>query len=190
MKLKTIFLSLLFISTISAFAQDMESLKKEAKKAYKAGVTMNFEMIFETTYPKVFEIIPKEAMKGMFKQMMDNEQLSITLVEVEPNFSFGEIKKIGDKTFCVVDHDNVMSLKFKTPIEDAESMASSFKSSMNAKKVLYDKDSGTFTIELRSTLIAVADESTKNIWKFLNKDKENKLFKMIFDQETKVALGL
>ena len=35
--------------------------------------------------------------------MMENEQFSIKL-KVEPNFSFGEIKKIEGKTFCFVDH--------------------------------------------------------------------------------------
>ena len=36
---------------------------------------------------------------------------------------------------------------------------------------------------MRSTLIAVADELTKNQSKFLNKDKDNKLFSMIFDEK-------
>ena len=42
----------------------------------------------------------------------------------------------------------------------------------------------------RSTLIAVADELTKNKWKFLNKDKDNKLFSMIFDKKIVKALEL
>jgi hypothetical protein len=43
---------------------------------------------------------------------------------------------------------------------------------------------------LRSTLIAVADDLTNNSWKFLNKDKENKLFSMLFDEKVKSELGL
>ena len=30
---------------------------------------MNFDAIFETTYPKVFDIIPQEQMKKMFGQL-------------------------------------------------------------------------------------------------------------------------
>ena len=75
-------------------------------------------------------------------------------------------------------------------MEDAESMIEIFKSSMSAEKVTYDKATNSFRIEMRSTLIAVADDLTKNQWKFLNKDKENKMFSMLFDAKILKALGL
>jgi len=185
----TLILIFLF-QTIAVLAQDMASLKTEALKSYKASVNMNFDDIFATTYPKVFDIIPQDQMKKMFGQMMENEQFSIKLVEVEPNFSFGEIKKIEGKSFCMVNYNNVMTMKFKQPMDDAESMTDIFKSSMEADKVTYDKLTNTFRIEMRSTLIAVADDLTKNQWKFLNKDKENKMFSMLFDAKILKALGL
>lgn len=190
MKTKILFFAFFLFQTITILAQDMASLKTEALKSYKASVNMNFDDIFATTYPKVFDIIPQDQMKAMFGQMMENEQFSIKLVEVEPNFSFGEIKKIEGKTFCFVDYNNVMAMKFKEPMEDAESMVDIFKSSMEADKVTYDKLTNTFRIEMRSTLIAVADDVTKNQWKFLNKDKENKMFSMLFDAKILKALGL
>ena len=190
MKTRILFFALFLFQSITLLAQDMASLKTEAIKSYKAGVSLNFDAIFETTYPKVFDIISKDQMKAMFAQMMENEQFSIKLVEVEPGFSFGEIKKIEGKTFCFVDHNNVMLMKFKEPMADAESMVEIFKSSMNAEKVTYDKATNSFRIETRSTLIAVADELTKNQWKFLNKDKENKMFSMLFDAKILKALGL
>lgn len=190
MKAKIVFLTLFLFQTISLLAQDIASLKAEALKSYKASVNMNFEDIFETTYPKVFDIVSQEQMKTMFGQMMENEQFSIKLVEVEPDFSYGEIKKIEGKSFCMVNYNNVMAMKFKQPMEDAESMIDIFKSSMGADKVSYDKLTNTFRIEMRSTLIAVADDLTKNKWKFLNKDKENKMFSMIFNENIVKALGL
>ena len=190
MKTKILFFAFFLFQTIAVLAQDMASLKTEALKSYKASVNMNFDDIFATTYPKVFDIIPQEQMKMMFGQMMENEQFSIKLVEVEPNFSFGEIKKIEGKSFCMVTYNNVMTVKFKQPMDDAESMVDIFRSSMEADKVTYDKLTNTFRIEMRSTLIAVADDVTKNQWKFLNKDKENKMFSMIFDAKILKALGL
>ena len=190
MKTKILFFAFFLFQTIAVLAQDMASLKTEALKSYKASVNMNFDDIFATTYPKVFDIVSQDQMKAMFGQMMENEQFSIKLVEVEPNFSFGEIKKIEGKTFCFIDHNNVMSMTFKEPMEDAESMIEIFKSSMSAEKVTYDKATNSFRIEMRSTLIAVADDLTKNQWKFLNKDKENKMFSMLFDAKILKALGL
>lgn len=190
MKNKILFFTFFLFQTITILAQDMTSLKEEALKSYKASVNMNFESIFETTYPKVFDIVSQDQMKAMFGQMMESEQFSIKLVEVEPNFSFGEIKKIEGKSFCMVTYNNVMTMKFKQPMDDAESMIDIFKSSMEADKVTYDKLTNTFRIEMRSTLIAVADDLTKNQWKFLNKDKENKMFSMIFNEKIVKALGL
>ena len=190
MKSKILFFAFFLFQTIAVLAQDMASLKTEALKSYKASVNMNFDDIFATTYPKVFDIIPQDQMKKMFGQMMENEQFSIKLVEVEPNFSFGEIKKIEGKSFCMVTYNNVMTMKFKQPMDDAESMVDIFRSSMEADKVTYDKLTNTFRIEMRSTLIAVADDVTKNQWKFLNKDKENKMFSMLFDVKILKALGL
>jgi len=190
MKTKILYFAFFLFQTITIFAQDMASLKTEALKSYKASVNMNFDAIFETTYPKVFDIVSQDQMKAMFGQMMENEQFSIKLVEVEPNFSFGEIKKIEGKSFCMISYNNVMTMKFKEPMDDAESMIDIFKSSMEADKVTYDKLTNSFRIEMRSTLIAVADDLTKNQWKFLNKDKENKMFSMLFDAKIVKALGL
>ena len=55
---------------------------------------------------------------------------------------------------------------------------------MEADKVTYDKANNSFQIEMRSTLLAVADDATKNKWKFINKDKKNKMFSMIFNEKT------
>lgn len=190
MKTKSLFFVFFLFQTIVILAQDMASLKTEALKAYKASVHMNYEDIFNTTYPKLFEIVPKDQMKEMFNQMMENPQFSIKLVEVEPKFTYGEFKKIEGKTFCFINHDNVMTMKFKEPLDNAESMTDIFKNSMGAEKVTYDKATNSFRIELRSTLIAIADESTKNQWKFLNKDKENRMFSMLFDEKIVKGLGL
>ena len=59
MKTKILFIAFFIFQTIAVLAQDMTSLKTEALKSYKAGVNMNFDAIFETTYPKVFDIFHK-----------------------------------------------------------------------------------------------------------------------------------
>jgi len=190
MKLKSLII-VCFLAISSVVAQGMNVLKVEALKAYKAGASINYDAIFETKHPKVFDIIPREQMKQMMEQMMETEQFAIKMVETTPNFTFGEIKKVGTKNFCMIDHDNVMRMTFVEPMgDDVNMMIDIFKTSMDAKEVTFDEATNSFTIKIRATLIAVADEVTNNKWKFLNKDKENRLFAMIFDEETKKALGL
>lgn len=191
MKNKLLLLLLLTLSFVSnSQAQDLTSLKTEAQKTYEASANLNFDAIFEHTYPKVFDIVSKEQMKEMFDQMMANESFTIKLVQVAPNFKFGDIKKIDNKLFCIVEHDNAMTMKFNTPMEGAEDLTETFKASMKADEVTYDKASNTFSIKMRSTMIAVADELTKNKWKFLNNDKGGQLFNMIFNEKIKTELGL
>ena len=190
MKFRTVVFIFFLFQTIFVLAQDANTLKSEALRSYKAGVSLNFDAIFDTTYPKVFDIVSRDQMKEMFAQMMDNEQFSIKLIEVDPKFSFGELKKIDDKTFSILTYNNVMEMTFKTPMEDGDAMVDVFKSNMGAEKVTYNKMTNTFRIELRATLIAVADALTNNNWKFLNKDNENKMFLMIFDEKIQKQLGL
>lgn len=190
MKTKVLFLALFLFQSISLLAQDMASLKIEALRSYKASMELNYDVIFDTTYPKLFDLISIEEMKTMFEEMTENEQFSIKLIEVDPQFSYGEIKVIEDKTFCLVDYNNVMTMRFKEPMTDPDSMIENFKSSIGADKVTFDNANNTFRIETRSTLIGIADELTKNKWKFLNKDKENQMFSMLFNENIKKALGL
>ncbi|MFD2908162.1 hypothetical protein ACFSX9_05375 [Flavobacterium ardleyense] len=190
MKLRIVAFTFFLFQAFALLAQDMNTLKSEALRSYKAGINMNYEDIFDTTYPKVFDIVSKDQMKEMFGQMMDNEQFSIKLIESDPKFLFGEIKKIEDKLFCVLTYNNVMEMTFKVPMEDPEGMLDVFKVNMGAEKVTYNKLTSTFKIELRSTLIAVADSLTNNKWKFLNKDNENKMFSMIFNDKIQKQLGL
>lgn len=189
MKSKILFIAIFVLQTVTGFSQDMNTLKTEALKSYKAGANMNYDVIFETTYPKLFDIIPKEQMKEMFSQMMENEQFVLKLVEVEPNFSFSEIKTVENKKFCVIDHRNVMVMTFKSPVTEVEEMKSSFKEIMGAETIEFDKATNSFRIESRATLLAVSDELTNGTWKFLNKDKDNVIFAMVFNDKIQKELG-
>ncbi|MBD3725110.1 MAG: hypothetical protein IE891_10155 [Flavobacteriaceae bacterium] len=189
--MKKIILSVLLILSISlTFAQDLENLKTEANKAYVAGAKMDFDAIFETTYPKVFEIVSQDMMKMAFDQMFNNVDFSIKLVQVEPDFNFGDFIKIGNQTFCMIQHNNKMIMTFNNKVDNANMMVDIFKSSMKTENVTFNEEENAFHITMRSTLIGVSDELTNNQWKFINKDENNQLSKMIFSEEVIKTLGL
>lgn len=190
-KIKKIILTLLLTLSIGfSFAQNLETLKTEAQKSYVAGANLDFDAIFETTYPKVFDIVSKDILKASFDQMFNNEDFKIELVQVEPNFSFGEIQKIREQTFCLINHDTKMIMTFKEKMENAEMMTDLFKSSMQAEEVTFNEEENAFHIKVRSTLIGISDEVTNHTWKFMNKDKNNHLSKMIFSDEVIEKLEL
>ncbi|HOD10869.1 MAG TPA: hypothetical protein PKH91_08995, partial [Flavobacterium sp.] len=120
MKLKKIALLLLLISQVTV-GQDLNSLKIEAQKVYEATAILDFDKIIDGTYPKVFEIVSKEQMKQILISTFNgNDEMKIKLLNVPPDFKFGEIKKIDTQTFCLIDHNLSMELTLQEKIEDDE----------------------------------------------------------------------
>ena len=193
MKLKKLALLLLLISQVTV-GQDLNSLKIEAQKVYEATTILDFDQIIEGTYPKVFEIISKEQMKQLLISTFNgNDEMKIKLLNVAPDFKFGEIKKIDMQTFCLIDHNLSMELTLQEKIEDdeeAEMMLEIFKAGMETDEVTFNKETNTFTITKISTMIGIADKATNNKWKFLNKDKENVLATKLFSKKVLKELGM
>lgn len=190
MNSKIIFCAIFTLQVITGFAQDMTSLKAEALKSYKASVAMDFNTIFDTAYPKLFDIISKEEMKVMVPEVLENEQYSIKYVEVDPKFNFGKIKNIEDKTFCVIEHKNVFIMTFKSPVEDVKEMTDTFKKIMNADVMNFDKKTNSFRVESKATMIGIADDVTNNKWKFMTLDANKQIFPMLFNEKIQKELGI
>lgn len=189
MKSKIIFCAIFALQVVNGFSQDMQSLKSEALLSYKAAVKMDFNTIFETTYPKLFEITSKDEMKQMLPEVLENEQYSIKYVEIDPEFNVGKITKIEDMTFCVIKHKNVYTMTFKTPVQDVNEMVDTFKSIMKADTMTFDKATNSFRVESQSIMVGIADDVTNNKWKFLTIDRDNVLFPMIFSAKIQKELG-
>lgn len=172
-------------------AQDLTSLKTEATKMYENAVNLEFDKIFDQTYPKVFEIASREQMKDIMSDAFTNDDMSIQIIKIDPRFTFGEIKKINNQNFCLYEHENKMSMKFKEDMTDsAQMMINMIKESMKASEVTYDSKAFTFTIQKRSKVLAVWDDTTNNTWKFLNIDNEDSFMKTIFKEDILKQLGI
>ncbi|WP_291131471.1 hypothetical protein [Flavobacterium sp. UBA7682] len=192
MKLKlTVIVALLFAQI--TLAQDLASLKEGAQKIYLATATLDYDAILDSTYPKVFEIVSKEQMKEILIETFNgNEQMKIKLLNVAPNFEYGEIKKIGDQNFCLIDHNLEMELTLteKIEVEEIEMMTDLMKAAMECEKVTFNQETNSFYIKKKATMIGIADAATKNQWKFINKDKENVLVNKLFSNKVVTALGM
>lgn len=193
MKQKITFLLCFLLVQLTATAQDLNALKIGADKIYKATITLDYDNILNYTYPKVFDLVAKEQMKEILKNTFNgNEQMKVKLIDMAPEFSYGDIKKIGDKTFCLVTHNLAMELVMVQTLseEDGKMMADMMKESMETNDITFNKEKNAFMITKKATMIAIADASTKNEWRFLNKDKDNAIAKYIFDEKTLKELGL
>lgn len=189
--MKKLFFVALFFLTLKGFSQDMNSLKTRASKTVEASSKMDFKTILDLTYPKLFTIASREDMMKVLEQTFNgNEQFKIKMLPVAPNFVFGDIKKIENHTFCIIKHNNAIEMSFTAKVEDPTMYIEAFKSSMNNADVTFDQEKNAFTVKMISTIIAVADETTKNEWTFLNNDNSKELFAMLFNENIKKELGL
>ncbi|AWI25903.1 hypothetical protein [Flavobacterium pallidum] len=189
--MKKILALLLFLTVSIGFSQTLDGLKTQTQKMYKSSLDMNFDTIMDLTYPKVFDIVDRETLSGMMKAMFDNENMTITLNDIKPTFTYSDIKEIDGKKLSVIRYRNGMKMALKGEVTDemVNAMQQGLKSTPQFDTVNYDKATKTFIIEGPSVMIGVADATTKNEWTFVNYDNEQ-LFNMIFDEKIKTALGL
>jgi hypothetical protein len=171
--MKKTYLLLAFLATTIGFSQTLETLKADTKKMYEASYIMNYDEVTNFTYPKVFDLIPKEKMLEMLEQTFNNETMRIRLVTVDPKFVYSDIQKIENKNVAVVNYNNAMRIIFEQKMTDEEGtkMVENFKSAGNYLVANFEKERNALYLEGPATMIAVADETTKNEWKFINYEK-------------------
>lgn len=193
MKKQITFLLVCILFTTISFSQDLNALKADIQKTYDATIALNYDKILDYTYPKLYKFIPRDKMKeALIATFNGNDEMKVKILAVEPNFNFGEIKTIDNQKFCLVKHNLSMELTLNEILEDedVEMMIDLLKSAMETEDITFDKEKNTFKVSKISTMIAISDELTKNQWRFLNKDKENKLMAMLLNKKVVKELGL
>ena len=170
MKLTSV-LFFLFLFSISK-AQTLEELKAETKKVYDASYNIDFDEILNYSYPKLIELVDRTQMTQVLESNFQNPEFSVRFVYPNPAFSYSELKKINNQTFCVVRYNGAIRMKYGKPLTEqlANGMLTTFKQHMAGKKVTFEKERNSFLIEGESVMIAIADNVTQNKWRFLNYD--------------------
>ena len=193
MKKQIIFLLACILFTTISFSQDLNALKAEIQKTYDATIALNYDKILDYTYPKLYKFIPRDKMKeALIATFNGTDEMKVKILAVDPNFNYGEIKTIDDQKICLVKHNLSMEITLIETLEeeDVEMMIDLLKSTMETEDITFDKEKTTFKINKIATMIAISDELTNNQWRFLNKDKENKLMAMLLNKKVVKELGL
>jgi hypothetical protein len=96
--------------------------------------------------------------------------------------------------FCVITYRNPARYFFETKLDSNTSLieANFLREKDQTKDVTFEPKRNSFNVRRISKLIAIADATTKNEWKFLNLDdaEQRSLLKNILDDATKKQLGL
>jgi len=191
MKKYFLLIAIIVASTFTAVAQDRASLETTALSMYNNTVAGNYEAVANGTYPKIFEILPKDKMMESLKNMLNGDGYSLMLLKADPKFEYGPVKKVADGQYCLVKHDLVMKMTFKEPVGDAESkeMMVNFKKAMQTNDITFEAKSNSFIIKKRADVVFASDKITKNQWKYMNRAGD-KLMEKIFGTEVLKQLGI
>jgi len=191
--MKKHFLLIAFILTagFGAMAQDKQSLEAAAVQMYNNTVAGNYESVANGTYPKIFEIMPKDKMMEGLKAMLNGDGYTLKLLKEDPKLEYGPIKKVNEGLYCLVKHDLLIKMSFNEPVGDAESveMIENFKKAMQTKDVTFEAKSNSFIIKKRVDVIFAADKLTKNQWKYMNRAGSGLMAK-VFEPEVIKQLGI
>ena len=137
--MKKIFYTALFVlASYSGFSQDLASAKTGAQTLLDKTVAKDYNALLDMTYPKLFNMAPREAVLESLKSTFDgNQGFKIVMVPSAPNFSLSEIKKVGNQSFVIIDHDNALQVIWDEPIptEEVESYVGLFKTNMNTDNI-------------------------------------------------------
>ena len=190
--MKKLFYTALFVlASYTSFSQDAASMKAGAQTLIDKTVAKDYNALLDMTYPKLFTLAPREAVLESLKSTFDgNQGFKIVMLPTAPNFVFGEIKKIGNQSFAVINHDNALQVIWDEPIPAAEveNYVGLFKTNMKTEDVTYDAAKKTMNIKAKAKMVAVADETTKNKWTYLT--YSDQMFAVLFDENIKKQLGL
>ena len=191
MKKHFLLIAFMVVSTFTAVAQDKQSLEATALSMYNNTVAGNYEAVASGTYPKIFEVLPKEKMMESLKNMLNGDGYSLMLLKADPKFEYGPVKKVGDGQYCLVKHNLVMKMTFKDPVGDPESkeMIENFKKAMQTNDITFEAKSNSFTIKKRADVVFASDKITKNQWKYMNRAGD-KLMEKMFGAEVLKQLGI
>jgi hypothetical protein len=171
MRKHLLIIAFIMAGCFSTNAQDKQSLEVAALQMYNNTVAGNYEAVASGTYPKIFEVLPKDKMMESLKAMLNGDGYTLMLLKADPKFEYGPIKKVNDGLYCLVKHDLLMKMSFKEPVSEVESkqMTENFKKAMQTNDITFESKSNSFTIKKRADVVFAADKFTKNQWKYMNR---------------------
>jgi len=147
-------------------AEIREKLNLYNKKMAEGDYIASLDFV----YPKLFEIIPKETMVGLFKQTFDSEDMKITISDSKILKVHDNYIEADNKLYTLVDYSFNMNMKLTGEMVDAaEFMIGTFEAEYGKENIIYNKEESTFEIKTLNQMITIKENGE---WYILENKKE------------------
>jgi hypothetical protein len=162
---------LVLISGFVGFAQQDTALVKRVNEVLKLTQKKDLEKIMDYTYPKLFNIAPREFMIEAMKNVYETDEYLIEVDSVKVLTIF-PVFVINDTSYAKVKHTMLMRMKYKEPFDtsDMESkkiLVSLMESKYGEGSVRFDVATNSLNIFMKADMVGVKDKISK-IWTFAN----------------------
>ncbi|SCX78469.1 hypothetical protein [Flavobacterium caeni] len=171
--MKNMWLSLLFFCYTASIAQTLDALRPMAQKICDANYNMDFEPLADLTYPPlVTELGGREKFLEKVDLDYQNDEFRKRIQLETPALKFAEIKKIDGASYCVITYYNPIRyfIEKKLDAMTGPQKAAELKIIEQATFAVYEPARNTINVKRHSTLVAIADATTQNQWRFINFD--------------------
>ncbi len=135
----------------------------------------NWEGVLDLTYPKLFELAPKEQMLALFQQMEDSGmKFNFENMQID---SISPVFRFENQGFAKVGYNANMTISFEGEIYGEDVMPflkTSFETTYGKENVGYDQEKKTFKILALKSLFAITEPDTER-WFFLENNPEQEV---------------
>lgn len=163
-------LLLLFLGLNLSFSQSTEeTITTDFNQIIEYTRQKNMDKVLDMTYPRLFDVYPKEMLAGMATGMLESMGIKTIYEDNQTNLMISPLKNIANiKTeICIGKYNQNMILEFNDE---------------NAVKFFTQNPIDGYTIEIIdskkirmlgvSYLLAIKDSYSSNTWKYMNYDIE------------------
>lgn len=177
------FLTISMVINLGSNAQTDPKLMERLNLVLKVTQEMDTEKILDLSYPKLFNIVPREAVSKALETMYSSEEFSITLDSLKTK-TIHPIFSIADGQFAKITYSMLMRMKFNETLDSADvaEMLPEMEVDFGKGNIRFDVLNNTMIIKSSSELVAIKDEYAKD-WCFVNYQADSELTTVLFSQD-------
>ena len=174
---RLIALSIFAVLAASVQAQDgpRQAIEQRLDTYFEATKAKDWEQAVNLLYPKLFNLVPKEDMIQMFRDMEGNgiafEMKTFELSQISDTIIY------EGEAFALVNYTAMMSISFTSEAYKeasfAESIRQNYASSYGAENVVYHAENNSFDIRTEKALFAIAPLGS-DAWAFMESEPGQK----------------
>lgn len=190
--MKKLFIALLLTGFgVVGNAQEDTSLVNRVNAMLSLTQVKDLEKVMDYTYPKLFTIVPKEALLTAMKGAFESDDFIIELDSVKILKIF-PIFKINDTSYVKVKHTMLMKMKYNEPYDSTQKEQKEFMVSLMEQKygkgnVRFDPVANSLNIFMIPDMVGIKTKTSK--WTFANLNEDNpQMLDMLFNKQVLAKL--